>query len=138
MLPNPFRNLKHYKLGEEKIDELINSYKASGYWPIIIVRKNKDEAYETAYGEHRKEAYRRLYGKTAEIEVIGLKLSDETMLKMMANENSDTGAPGFINDVETVQALVKTFAIGQITLPDPSSRKERDGLLSCALPLSFS
>jgi hypothetical protein len=39
------------------------------------------------------------------------------MLKMMANENSDTWTTGFINDMETVQSVVKAFAVGQITLP---------------------
>lgn len=118
ILPNPFRNRKHYEIQEEKIDELINSYKVSGYWPIIIVRKNADGRYERAFGEHRSEAYARLFGKDAEIDVIVMKLSDDAMLKMMANENSPTWSTAFLNDMNTVESTVKAFAEGRIKLPE--------------------
>lgn len=122
LLPNPYRNLEHYKLDEGKINELVNSYNVSGYWPIIIVRKNKTGKYETAYGEHRKEAYRRKYGKHADIEVILLDLSDEMMLKMMANENSESWTSAFINDMETIQSVVKAFAAKPGMLPAPKTQ----------------
>lgn len=117
LLPNPYRHLEHYKINEEKVSELVNSFKVSGYWPIIIARKNADGRYETAYGEHRKAAFRRLYGDNAEIEIIVRPLSEELMLKMMANENSDTWASSFINEMEAVKSAVEGFAAGKFTLP---------------------
>jgi ParB-like nuclease domain len=125
LLPNPYRNLKHYEINEEKVEQLIASFRASGEWPGIIARKNRDGNYESAFGEHRKTAHGRLYGKNSEIEVIVLKLDDATMLRYMANENSETWTGAFLNELETVEQTVKAFAKGEIQLPVVTSNKGR-------------
>jgi ParB-like chromosome segregation protein Spo0J len=107
LLPSPFRNVKKYKIDEAKIESLTDSYRSSGYWPIIIARKNKEGRYERAYGEHRAQTFERLYGKDAEIEIIVMELSDDMMIKMMANENNPAYRSPFIHDIVTVEAAVE-------------------------------
>jgi ParB/RepB/Spo0J family partition protein len=129
VLSNPYRNRKDYEINEEKVQQLIASFKASGEWPGIIVRKNRDGDYESAFGEHRKAAHARLYGKNSEIEVIVLKLDDATMLRFMANENSETWTGAFLNEMETVEQTVKAFSRGEIQL---AKANKQSGNFRCA------
>jgi ParB-like chromosome segregation protein Spo0J len=117
LLPNPHRNLKEYQIDEKRVEALVESIKASGEWPGIIARKTKAGEYQSAFGEHRKEAHRRVYGKTSNIQVILMDLDDNAMLKFMANENSETWTGSFLTVMETVEATVKAFADGTVTLP---------------------
>jgi ParB-like nuclease domain len=121
ILPNPFRRIEHYKLKEEKISALQESFNATGIWPIIIGRWQNGTGgkVEIAYGHHRLEAARRTYGPDGEIGVIVKDLSDEQMLKMMANENLEEWGAGseFSVTIETVCATVEAYGADRIALP---------------------
>ena len=107
LLPNPVRNVEKYRIDERKIEDLADSFKSSGYWPVIIARQNKEGRYERAFGEHRCRVFERLYGPDAEIELIIMELSDEMMTRMMANENNPHWGSSFINDIEIVDTVTK-------------------------------
>ena len=127
ILPNPFRNIEHYKINEKKVEHLIKSFETTGVWPVIIGRQTSNGKIELAFGHHRKEAARQLYGDDHEIEVIVAKLDDEQMLKYMANENQHEFATSFATEMETTQAVVKAFADDKIKLdkPEAGSLKNR-------------
>jgi ParB-like chromosome segregation protein Spo0J len=88
---NPFRP-KDAPLDEERIIRLESTIKSSKFWKNVAVRVHptKPGKFQLAYGHHRLEVLKRL-GKTRE-DFIVLKLDDETMLKMMAQENGDWGS----------------------------------------------
>jgi ParB-like nuclease domain len=117
VLPNPFRNVEHYKINRKKVEQLIKSFETTSVWPVLIARKaSTNGSVELAFGHHRKVAIEERYGKNHEIEVIIQPLNDEQMLKYMANENQTDFASSFVTDVETVDAVVKAFGAGKITL----------------------
>jgi len=120
ILPNPFRRIEHYRINEAKIAALQESFRATGMWPIIIGRAASGGKVEIAYGHHRIEAARRTYGLTGKVKIIHQDLSDEQMLKMMANENLEDYGAEFIVTMETVHAAVEAYAAGRITLPEPA------------------
>lgn len=82
--PNPFRDIKHYPIDQEKIDSLKASIEDTGFWDNLLCRKSGDN-YEIAYGHHRLEAVRQM-GLT-DVDIPVKDLDDETMLRIMANEN---------------------------------------------------
>jgi hypothetical protein len=126
LLPNPFRNIGAYKIDEDKVHRLIASYRTTGYWPVIIARRaGKNGYYEQAYGHHRVEAFRRHYGKKAEIEVIVQNLSDDHMLQMMAHENQEDYKTSFVIQMENVHAVVKAYAEGKIKLQNPPPKTSK-------------
>jgi ParB-like chromosome segregation protein Spo0J len=110
---NPHRNIENYPINEDKVQELIKSYENTEYWGNIICRKVGDH-YEIAFGHHRLEALRRM--KFQQVEVIVKKLDDGTMLKMMADENSESWSSNASIDQETVKAVVLAHSRGQIDL----------------------
>jgi hypothetical protein len=128
--PNPYRNMDHYKIDEKKVQRLMQSYDTVGYWPIIIGRRVGKKV-QIAFGHHRWVALKKFYkNHDHEIEIIIIDLSDEDMLKYMANENQQDFASSFIVEMETVHAVVKAFADGQIELNSPSMTSGRG--LRCA------
>src|SRR4029077_1459467 len=118
LLPNPFRNMKTYRINEEKVEELIASFKSTGFWPNIVGRKKNGQV-EIAYGHHRREAAKRLYGSTYKVEVIIQDLDDAKMIQMMASENGYFWKTDFIVEMENVQAVIKSYADGLIQLSAP-------------------
>lgn len=128
ILPNPFRRIEHYKLNEEKIIALQESFKATGLWPIIIARwqNGTGSKVEIAYGHHRLEAAKRSFGLDGKMGIIVNSVSDEQMLKMMANENLEDWGAEFIVTMETVQATVEAFGEGLIALPEPKQENPMD------------
>jgi ParB-like nuclease family protein len=123
--PNPYRNLKHYEIDEKRVNALVQSIKAcGGAWPRILARKSSNGSYETAFGEHLKAALGQL--KISEVEIIVMDLDDASMLKFMANENSETWTGTFLTEMETVESTVKAFARGEIELSE--TRGGRSGI----------
>ena len=94
LLPNPFRNVEEYPINKDKVEQLKISIKETGFWENILCRKKEryhadNKYYEIAYGHHRLEALRQLYNDDKEIDVVVQDLTDEMMLRIMANENDE-------------------------------------------------
>jgi len=71
--------------------------------------------YELAYGHHRIEALKQLEIK--KLTVVVQELSNDQMLQMMANENSEEYGHDFaLGVMNAVEALVKAYAAGQVEL----------------------
>lgn len=121
VLPNPFRDMENYTINRQKIQQLIRSFETTSVWPVLIARKVNGSV-ELAFGHHRKAAIEERYGSSFEIDVIILDLSDEDMLKYMANENQYDFATPFVTEMETVQAVVTAFASGKIKLEEPAAQ----------------
>jgi ParB/RepB/Spo0J family partition protein len=119
LLPNPFRKIETYRINEEKVEELIASFKSTHFWPNIVGRKTAKGKVEIAYGHHRREAGKRLYGNSHKVEVIIQDLDDAAMIKMMAAENGDFWKTDFIVEMENVETVVEQYAAGIIQLPAP-------------------
>lgn len=113
--PNPFRNIERYPIREEKVAALIQSFKETGIWPVILARQ-VGSAVEIPFGHHRKTAWDRMMKPSDEIEVNIMELSDTDMLKMMAHENMEEWGTSAIVEIETVAAVVKAYADGKIEL----------------------
>jgi len=113
--PNPFRNMERYPIQEEKIQALILSYKKTGFWGNVVGRKSGPNV-EIAYGHHRLVALRTQLKEKDSVDIIVKDLDDETMLRMMADENmQEWGSSAEVN-YETVRAVVEAYAEGKITL----------------------
>jgi len=97
--PNPFRNLKHYKIQKARVQALKNSINETGWWDNILLRPSSQNGnFQLAYGHHRWKALKELNIK--EIDVAVKDLDDATMLKIMANENMQDwkASPAAINE----------------------------------------
>lgn len=115
IFPNPFRDVENYPFDEAKLERLKDSIKQTGAWPNIVVRE-ADRGWELAYGHHRVKAIRDLGIK--ELVVVVEQLSDDQMLQMMANENSEEYGHDFaLGVMNAVEAVVKAYAEGKATLP---------------------
>lgn len=119
--PNPFRNINAYPLSQTKIDLLIGSINKTGFWDNILARK-KDGNIELAYGHHRFFALqdkRSGYGKDAQIDIPVKDISDDDMLRIMADENMDeySPAPKVVNEtVRAVRDYLRTRAKNPVTI----------------------
>ena len=126
---NPFRNMERYPIDKEKVDELKESIRTTGFWDNVVCRR-VDGKVEQAYGHHRMVAAREVLGEKARIEVPMKDLDDEAMLKIMARENSETWRGSPIINMETVRAVVTAYAAGKIVLgkvgKDTSKNKIRN------------
>ena len=85
--PNPFRDLKKYKIDSYKVDALVTSIKETSFWDNILARPIDNGEYQIAYGHHRLFAIEK--AKLEEVNIPIRKLDDATMIKIMANENLD-------------------------------------------------
>ena len=121
LLPNPFRRIEEYKIPEGKIEALIRSFKTSGVWPTVIGRRVGGKV-EKAFGHARTEAAKRLYGPTHKIDVVIMDISDEEMLRMMADENGELWGTDFLVDMETVHAVIDAYGNGTIRLESPKEK----------------
>jgi len=89
--PNPFRDMKNYPIDESKVQGLINSINETGFWNNLLARRHPDKAdkFQIAYGHHRLLAIQKSLGKEAIVDIPIQPLSDETMLRIMAEENNE-------------------------------------------------
>ncbi len=118
LYPNPFRDLDHYPLRQDKIDELKKSMEETTYWDNIMARNRESGGYEIVFGHHRLAALRELYPETHKIVIVLRRnMSDEQMLKKMAKENMDTWGADALVLAETIRATVYAYANGQIDFP---------------------
>jgi len=103
---NPFRQLDKYPLGEAKIAKLASSIKRNYFWGNMVARKSSD-GHELAFGHHRLEAARRVFGDEAEIKILVTDLTDAQMLQFMAADNDEIFnlSPGFV--LEVVEAAIR-------------------------------
>lgn len=113
--PNPFRNMDRYPIDREKVEELKESIRTTGFWDNVVCRRVGGRV-EQAYGHHRLVAAREELGEKAKIEVPIKDLDDTAMLKIMARENSETWKNSPIIDMETLRAVVLAYASGKIEL----------------------
>ncbi len=106
ILPNPYRNIKHYPFDKAKVDSLKKSIQEKTFWDNILIRQ-KDGKLELAYGHHRLEALKQLGVKEINVPVRTEKeLSDALMVQIMAEENHDwSQSPAMMN--QTVDGVKK-------------------------------
>jgi len=88
LLPNPSRNLKRLKLNEGKIEKLMTSIELDTFWGGLHCRPSSGKKYELAFGHHRVEALKRLYGDNHKIDMTVREISDGSMFRLMVNENA--------------------------------------------------
>lgn len=129
--PNPYRHFETYPIVKEKIDELMASIDATGFWGETVIARKIGSTYQIAFGHHRIEAARKQLGKNAKAQISIRNLDDNQMLAMMARENSETYAITADMDMELVRAAIEGFAEGYIDLPrpKPTNRGVENGLL---------
>lgn len=108
LLPNPFRNIDAYPIDREKIRQLRNSIRETSFWNNILARPApKNGKFEIAYGHHRLVAIKEELGEEIVVDIPVRDLSDENMLKIMANENMQEWSTDWRVIVETVKAAKK-------------------------------
>lgn len=120
--PNPFRDIENYPISESKVAELIASYRTTRVWPNVIGRL-ADGTPQIAYGHHRIEAARRLYGDDFEFPLTIEDLSDDEMFQMMASENMDVYHASAQVDQNTIESLVKAYAEGKVHPAVPTAKE---------------
>jgi ParB-like chromosome segregation protein Spo0J len=115
--PNPFRQLDRYPLDEAKIAKLASSIQRNYFWETVVTRKSVDHTYELAFGHHRIEAARRLFGNEPEIKILVGDLSETQMVQFMAADNDEAfnPAPSFI--LEVIEAAIPF--LGRELSPSP-------------------
>ena len=121
ILPNPFRRIERYEIKREKVDALVESIKATGFWDNLVGRRVNGDV-EIAYGHHRLVALKEVLGAREEIAVNIRPLDDNTMYQIMARENMEEWGSSAWVEMETVAAAVQGYADGRLTLPAPNRR----------------
>lgn len=104
--PNPFRNIDDFPPDEEKIEELMRSIEDSDFWEGLQGREVNGRI-QLAFGIHRFLAAKRL-GLT-HLPILVREISDEMMLKLLANENLEALNHDFLHSLEAWQAVVGWF-----------------------------
>ena len=121
VLPNPFRDMDRYPVNQAKIDQLTRSIESTGFWDNVVARQVGNKV-EVAYGHHRLSALKAMYDPNVEFDWIVRDLDDETMLRMMADENLQEWEHSSAIVRETVRAVVLAAASGAIYLQPPTDR----------------
>jgi hypothetical protein len=113
--PNPFRRLDEYSIIREKVDALKESIDTTGFWSNILGRPREDGTVEIAFGHHRLAALRELGAPC--VDMIVQDLTDEEMLRIMANENMQEWSSSAWVEMDAVRAVIDAYAKGEIELP---------------------
>jgi len=116
--PNPFRDLARYPLDPAHVDRLRASIRSTGFWNTVVARK-VDGVPELAFGHYRLEAARQEYGEDGRIPLNIEDLSDDQMLRMMAEENMEASRNAAESAHEVVRAVVLAYAEGRVALEEP-------------------
>jgi hypothetical protein len=134
--PNPFRRLDRYPVSREKIEALKASIKDTGFWDNLLCRAAPDgRGYQLGYGHSRHETLKELAKTDPAFKFIDIPvrdLSDEAMLKMMAQENRLEWAGSATIEQETVRTTVEAFAKGKIKLANVNRKQGTGGSLRYA------
>jgi flagellar biosynthesis GTPase FlhF len=125
---NPFRHIERYPIHREKVATLRESIRQTDFWDNILARASDGKA-EIAYGHHRLVALKEEYGPNHKVDLVIRKLSDERMIKIMAQENMKEWESDSAVILETIRAVVEAFGKGLIKLQpikegDPHIRKD--------------
>lgn len=128
--PNPFRRLDEYPIQREKVDALKKSIDTTGFWGTIVGRPADEGFVEIAFGHHRLVAIQECYKPKDAVEIIVRELSNEDMLRMMANENLEEYRSSGWVELETVRATIEAARQGSIKLPDADARGGHSKVLS--------
>jgi ParB-like nuclease domain len=120
--PNPFRHMERYPIRRDKVEQLRESYRTTGFWDNIVARLDEKGRPEQAYGHHRKVALEEEFGPNHKVTLIIRDLSDDRMLQIMGRENMEEWGTSAAIEHETVRAVVEAYAEGKIELPAPEGR----------------
>lgn len=104
LLPNPYRNISDYPIDRDKVEALIDSINQTDFWDNLVARK-AGKQFQIAYGHHRLKALQEVYGPDYLIEIPVKDLDDETMIKVMVNENMDEYRSSPVVMQESVRAV---------------------------------
>jgi len=120
IVANPYRNMDKYPVDEAKIEALEKSMKNTGFWENVIGRRNNGKV-ELAYGHHRWVTLQRMNGEDPKTKMpINLTdISDENMLRIMADENMQEWGTNAKVVHETIRAVVDAYAADEIKLKKP-------------------
>jgi len=121
--PNPFRRSEKYPILKEKVEELVESIETTGFWENIVGRE-VDGKLQVAYGHHRLEALKKVFPLTQEFDWRVRKLSDGTMVQMMARENSEAYKQNADVLLESIRATIQALADGKIEIGNESGQME--------------
>ena len=124
--PNPFRDMDRYPIDAEKVDSLVNSINETGFWDNILARQSEGH-YEIAYGHHRLLALMKIHGEksTETIDIPVKKLTDDQMLRVMAEENNEYYKTNVAVVNETVLAVWRHLCkLGLPIIPDNCNPKK--------------
>ena len=118
VVPSPHRDLTLFPLKEDVLEKLMRSIKTIGFTTSLLGRVRSDGKLEQAFGHHRVEALRRLYGDDyqAEFEVRGL--SHGAMLLAKVADNDPAYSHSMPEIIENVRATVLGFADGTFPAPE--------------------
>jgi hypothetical protein len=120
LVPNPYRDMRHYPIDPAKIESLKRSINQTGFWDNILARK-RDGKFQIAYGHHRLVVLREVLKPTDAVDIPVKDLGDAKMLQIMANENMDEWATRPAVIYETVRVAKKFLK----EHPDFSPRAEK-------------
>jgi len=123
--PNPYRHAEKYKLSEEKLESLMQSYDNSGFWNGSLQGRRVNGKVEIAFGHHRIEAARRK--KLKEVGIVVDNRSNADMLRMMADENREVFRNDAVVAVETIAAVIEAYGRGEIELEKVNNEGQRGG-----------
>jgi len=83
----PYRDFSIYAIQEYKITNLIESMNKTGFWDGQVIARQVGEKFQIAFGHHRVEAAKRVFGLEGKIPITVKPLSDDLMREMMVREN---------------------------------------------------
>jgi hypothetical protein len=113
VVSNPFRDLSHHPLKQNKIDTLVESIQETGWWKNVEGRIVGDKL-QVAYGHHRLAALRIVYPASEMLDFIVEDLTDAQMLKRMSRENREDYGCDVRATMEMVQSVVQALAEGKL------------------------
>jgi len=104
LVANPYRNIEAYPIDRAKVEQLRNSIRETTFWDNILARPAPGNGqYQIAYGHHRLVAIKEELGKDTVVDIPVRDLSDEEMLRIMANENMKEWATDWTIFVESIK-----------------------------------
>jgi len=129
---NPWRSFEDYPLVEWKVDALRNSIKAFTFWENLLVRNNvtdlnPDGEFQLAYGHHRLQAAKLELGEDYVGDLAVKELSDETMLKILLEENNDIYVENGKLNVKAFDSGIKQAWEYLIKLSSPDYKTQKKG-----------
>jgi hypothetical protein len=124
--PNPFRSPDLIPLDEHRVEALLSSIGSTGFWANILAREVTGDGVEIAYGHHRLEALRRSLKPDDEVEINVQPLSDDEMVRIMAEENLSEYQHDFGTEAQTIQSVLQAASEGAIVLPAVPAKATRE------------